>query len=243
MTTAEEAFCRYDTDGDGRISRAEAMVQFLDLMGETEGTPTANIEATLNEYFDGADENGDGMLSVEEFRVFHATIMGLSAVLSSGAIFMGKPPEEESAAIARVRSKSPPPGRASDVNPYSKLSSLDTFNNISTKREHKLLTLEEAIMLLRTKLGSMGQSVEWVTAEWLREMFALVRFDGDGEMLSEGECMAFIERYQRVDGQLGTITQGTSPVPAHKAHKQQSAQQGVGTGVGTNKKATSCVII
>ena len=71
----EEIFKRFDADNSGGIDLEEARPIFIEELKKTGATKLKVDDAVLNEYFQKADLNKDGVISKEEAAVFIGTYL------------------------------------------------------------------------------------------------------------------------------------------------------------------------
>ena len=65
-----DIFKKYDNDESGTIDREEAKAIMLDQMKKVGMTKPTVTEEQLEEWFNEADINGDGQISLEEAKTF-----------------------------------------------------------------------------------------------------------------------------------------------------------------------------
>ena len=70
MMIAEAIFKKHDADHNGSIDKQEAKGVFLDELKKTHATKLTIDEEQFNSWFDKADANHDGLISLEEATAF-----------------------------------------------------------------------------------------------------------------------------------------------------------------------------
>ena len=152
----DHLFAKADTNNDGSISRDEALLMFMEVAGETEGTAKADIEGKVNAYFDKSDTNKDGVLSREEFDKFCAIIDGMSTVLGAGA-------SKSTGATVKLKT-----GRSGATAAPEQWSSIDQFRRFDVNKDAKL-DVTEATQLITAAVAGMGLTTDWVTTKFVTE--------------------------------------------------------------------------
>ena len=67
---AKQIFAKYDADHNGSIDVEEARPIFIDNLKKHRATKLSVSDAELNEWFQKADLNKDGVISMEEAAIF-----------------------------------------------------------------------------------------------------------------------------------------------------------------------------
>ncbi len=192
-------FDKYDVDGDGRISREEALEVVKQFMSEA-GDEVAR-EEILDRHFQKADVNDDGMLGREEFDQFVALISGLACVRS--AIGTGPADLDSPRPPAPSRSKSSltwTPAPAPDLE--EDMTWADYMKKYDVNHDNKL-NVSEAIALLKGEVSTLKMNTDFLTDEWMTSVFKSVDTDGDVSTISQDEYTLFLERVMEDLAALG----------------------------------------
>lgn len=216
-------FERYDVNKDGVISRDEAMALFDDFVGGA-GTSSdgAGLEVranTLDRHFEAADVDKNGVLDDAEFESFAAAIQGVAA--AAGSVGCGPPRK-----LDRTASQSVLVDKEGKAN-------MRVFQYPDQK-----LSVEEVYPLLRATVRDMGLSTDWVTHEWLAEIFRLRDIDGDATTLVAEEFEGFVGAIQDFIAHLGTLgvgADGDADADA-KANAKAAASPSLGTPRGGEQR-------
>ena len=70
MAIAEQIFSKYDADHSGFIEINEAKVIFTEVLKKMKFSKVNVNDEQLNQWFNMADENGDGQISFDEAKNF-----------------------------------------------------------------------------------------------------------------------------------------------------------------------------
>ena len=70
LAIAEQIFSKYDADHSGFIEINEAKIIFMEVLKKMKSTKINVPDAQLNQWFNMADVNSDGQISIEEAKNF-----------------------------------------------------------------------------------------------------------------------------------------------------------------------------
>jgi len=237
-TDTEGLFTRYDQDRDGVITIEEATNMFMDMMGETEGTPAADTQAQIMTYFKQADVNGDGVLSPAEWQNFCSTVNGLATVLGAGV----SQNEGETTPRKMRTAVSPRPEHPDE----EVLSISNEFRRFDVNNDARL-DVQEAQALIKNMSAKMGLTTDWVTEKFITDQVARVDSDGDADTLTEDEFIAFMENMNYFLSMMGPLTVNPNPPEDTVKNGEGTAASGTATDVADEPAAarskSTCAIL